>query len=66
MKEVETIKNLIDKLTQKSGSIFTMDLIFEAGEFGIGEQQVYHALDELKEQKYIDQPSRQTIEILTS
>jgi len=65
LKEDEVIKNIIKKLTQRTNSILTETLIFEAGEFGIGEQQVYEALGRLKEENYIIQPMPITIEIVS-
>lgn len=53
---IKPIKQIIDRLTQNTKSIFVEKLIFEAGEFGIGELSVNEAVSQLIEQNYLIEP----------
>ncbi|MEA3378134.1 MAG: hypothetical protein U9Q69_00690 [Nanoarchaeota archaeon] len=52
----EKLKHIIERLTQKSRSIFADKVFLEAGEFGIGEIHVQEIINELKDENFISQP----------
>lgn len=49
------VKNIIDRLTIDTNSVFSEKLFLEAGEQGIGEVYVKKALLELKEDKSVEE-----------
>ncbi len=50
-----TVKSIIDKLTVNTNSVFSEKLYLEAGELGIGEVYVRKALDELQQDKSVEE-----------
>jgi len=50
-----TVKNIIDRLTIDTNSVFSEKLFLEAGEQGIGEVYVKKALLELQEDKSVEE-----------
>jgi DNA replicative helicase MCM subunit Mcm2 (Cdc46/Mcm family) len=57
----EKLKNIIEKLTRKSMSVFSEKIFLEAGELGIGEMHVQRMIDELLEEDYLMFPMRGVI-----
>ena len=50
-----SVKSIIERLTKENATIFSEKLFLEAGEMGIGETYVRKALQELQEEKYVEQ-----------
>ena len=57
----DRLKTIIEKLTQKTMSVFSEKIFLEAGEVGIGEMHVQKMMDELMEEDFIMQPMRGVI-----
>lgn len=59
----ERVKNILERLSRQSSSLFLDNIIAVAGEWGIGELQVLHSIDELKQENFISEPIPGVIKI---
>lgn len=50
-----SIRGIIERLTSKSRSVFLDSVIVEAGEVGIGESYVKQAIQQLKEENFVEE-----------
>lgn len=50
-----SVKGIIERMTDKTNSVFLEKVYLEAGELGIGESYVRQALQQLKEEQFVEE-----------
>ncbi len=54
----DIVKRIIERMTERSISVFSEAVFDQAGEVGLGESQVEASIRELMEEHFLEQPCR--------